>query len=161
MNLFLLFNRMLVLISINCRVKMYDMIDINEMAYAVYNATINPKQRKDVEKSYGKALSQQWHKLNELCMDLKKYYKMKKSSRKEILTTLDKFYGYDIPMHLDFLDIVDEDKSTNQKEEETGQATQSCETPQVSSNTTTYDMDWLYSFDIFSLFIEQLFVLII
>ena len=60
------------------------MIDINEMAYAVYNATINPKQRKDVEKSYGKALSQQWHKLNELCMDLKKYYKMKKSSRKEI-----------------------------------------------------------------------------
>ena len=46
------------LILLMCRKKAYDLIDINEMAYAVYNATINPKQRKDVEQHYGKGLQQ-------------------------------------------------------------------------------------------------------
>ena len=128
------------LILIMCRKKAYDLIDINEMAYAVYNATINPKQRKEVEQSYGRGLQQSWNQLNELCLELKKYYRMKKSSRKEILTTLDKFYGYDLPMSLDFLDFTEGDLVDD--EPEPIQATQSCE---VTGDDKTYDIDWLTS----------------
>lgn len=125
------------------RKKMYDLIDINEMAYAVYNATINPKQRKDVEQTYGKGLQQCWNQLNELCIELKKYYKVQKSNRKEILTTLEKFYGYELPMSLDFLDFTEADLMQEDEPPTSGPATQSCDTP--SNETTTYDLDWLTS----------------
>lgn len=120
------------------------MININEMAYTIYQATINPKQRVEVEQLYGKKLHQYWNKLNELCMDLKQYYKMKSSNRKAILTTLERFYGYEIPMSLDFLNNTEE--SAEPEPEPKSEPERECE-PQMctdeQSGNTVYDMDWL------------------
>ena len=127
---------------------MYDVIDINEMAFAVYNATIDKSKRQEVEKSFGKGLKQCWNQLNEMCIELRKYYKVKKSNRKEILTTLDKFFAYELPLSIDFLDFVDSKQDKPREESSagtaTGTATVSCE--ENPGNSTVYDIQWLYVF---------------
>ena len=136
------------------RYKPYDALNVNEMAYAVYNAAVKPSLRKDVEKLYGSTLSQAWYKFNELSMELKKYYKPISSTRKEIVTTLDKIYGYDIPMKLNFFETKSEkgqDESASKKDYDkeesispSGPATQSCDAEKSGSDPTVYDSDWLY-----------------
>ena len=139
---------------VNARYKPYDTLNVNEMAYAVYNAAVKPSLRKDVEKLYGSTLSQSWYKFNELGMELKKYYKPISSTRKEIVTTLDKIYGYDIPMKLNFFESGPEreqDETASKKDYEkeesinpSGPAIQSCDAEKSGNDTTVYDSDWLY-----------------
>lgn len=127
------------------RFKKYDTICINDMAYAVYNAAINPALRKEVVDTYGKEIQSSWNQINELCLDLKKYYKMKKSNRREILTTLDSFYGYELPIDLSFLDFTENPISDD--EPISGSATTSCTQCDLQQDSTVYDMDWLYTFE--------------
>ena len=87
--------------------KPYEAVDINEMALDVYNATIDQSKRRSCEKEYGSGLKSSWYKLNELCMDLKPYFRMKQSNRKGIVTTLGKIYGSNLPMNVDFFQNID------------------------------------------------------
>ena len=53
--------------SLKTRACPYDTININEMALVVYNATLNPDQRKEAEMMFGSQLKEKWYKLNEYC----------------------------------------------------------------------------------------------
>ena len=114
----------------------YDTIDINEMALVVYNATLNPDQRKAAERMFGSQLKEKWYKLNEYCMDLKKYFRVAKSTRRDVVTTLDQIYGSDLPIELDFADS--ETQSISPIEE-----TEPCEETSITQDDGIYDSDWL------------------
>lgn len=123
-------------------------MDINEMALDVYNATIDSTKRFDCEKKYGTGLRSKWYKLNELCMSLKPYYRVAKSNRKDIVTTLDKIYGSNLPMNVDFFQKVnssvdDETQTMISSEPVSVQATKNCE-EEPSGSSTIYDKDWLF-----------------
>lgn len=118
------------------------------MALDVYNATIDKTKQFDCEKKYGTGLRSEWYKLNELCMGLKPYYRMAKSNRKDIVTTLDKIYGSNLPMNMDFFQkvegSVDDETQTMASSEPTPvEATKSCEA-EPSGDSTVYDKDWLF-----------------
>lgn len=128
--------------------KPYEAVDINEMASDVYNATIDQSKRRSCEKEYGSGLKSSWYKLNELCMDLKPYFRMKQSNRKGIVTTLGKIYGSNLPMNVDFFQnidasINDETASMSLSEQAPVAATKTCE-EEATSGSTVYDKDWLY-----------------
>lgn len=140
------------------RNKAYDTLDVNEMALCVYEASLDPKLRPEIEKLYGSGLSKFWNKFHELSLDLRKYYKPLKSTRKEIVTTLDKIYGVDIPMNLNIFQTAtattssstnnegnkeDEDNSLNVPNPSC-EATASCEPENQGNDATVYDSDWLF-----------------
>ena len=126
------------------------------MALCVYEASLDPKLRPEIEKLYGSGLSKLWNKFHELSLELRKYYKPLKSTRKEIVTTLDKIYGVDIPMNLNIFQTVstpNNDGSSKNKEDESNsmnepnpscEATASCEPENQEHDTTVYDTDWLF-----------------
>ncbi|KNB44810.1 activating signal cointegrator 1 complex subunit 3 [Blastocystis sp. subtype 4] len=124
--------------SLKTRACPYDTININEMALVVYNATLNPDQRKEAEMMFGSQLKEKWYKLNEYCMDLKKYFRVAKSTRRDVVTTLDQIYGSDLPIELDFADS--ETQSISPIEE-----TEPCEETPITQDDGIYDSDWLYS----------------
>lgn len=126
--------------SNSTRVRPYDTIDINEMALVVYNATVNPEQRKAAEKMFGSQLKEKWYKLNEYCMDLKKYFHVAKSTRRDVITTLDQIYAHDIPIELDFADTSADSETQSMTPL---QATEACEEASAIHDSGIYDSDWL------------------
>ena len=127
------------------------------MALCVYEASLDPKLRPEIEKLYGSGLSKFWNKFHELSLDLRKYYKPLKSTRKEIVTTLDKIYGVDIPMNLNIFQTATATTSSsnnegNKKDEDQSlnvlnsscEATASCEPENQGNDATVYDSDWLF-----------------
>ena len=122
--------------SLKTRTCPYDTVDINEIALVVYNATLNPDQRKAAELMCGSQLKEKWYKLNEYCMALKKYFRVARSSRRDVVTTLDKIYGSDLPIELDFADS--ETQSISPTEE-----TEPCEEAAAAQDNGIYDSDWL------------------
>ena len=128
-------------ISACTSVRQYDNADINEIALIVYNATLNPNQRKSAEMIVGPKLHDQWYKLNEYCIDLKKYFKVAKSARKDVTTTLDDVFGYDLPIVLDFSSSIESETESISSM----QCTENCDVPEttVSADNIIYDVDWL------------------
>ena len=122
-------------------VRQYDNADINEVALIVYNATLNPDQRKSAEMIVGSKLRDQWYKLNEYCIDLKKYFKVAKSARKDVITTLDTIFGHDLPIVLDFSSSVESETESITPV----QGTELCDISETSipADNTIYDADWL------------------
>ena len=123
-------------------VRQYDNADINEVALIVYNATLNQDQRAAAEMIVGSKLHNQWYKLNEYCMDLKKYFKVAKSARKDVITTLDDVFGHDLPIMLDFSSSIESETESISPM----QGTEPCDVSETSipDNNTIYDADWLY-----------------
>ena len=119
------------------------MVDVNEVALVVYNAMVNKEQRRSAEKMISPKLRDLWYKLNDYCIDLKKYFRVVQSSRRDVITLLDNVYGHDLPIALDFA-------PSSSLESETGsiqpiQGTETCESSEVVHNedNTIYDRDWL------------------
>ena len=110
------------------------------MAYCVFSATANPNERKEVEETYGSGLQTYWYKLNEICMELRKYYKPVGSSRKEIVTTLNHVYASDINLNFDFLSLPTETETLSMQE--SCSPSMECEET-VPADSSDYDMDWL------------------
>lgn len=129
------------------------------MALCVYEASLDPKLRPETEKLYGSGLSKLWNQLHELSMELRKYYKPLRSTRKDIVTTLDKIYAIDLPINLSIFQTVSDtapsssgSSSSNDKPEEDSaastanppcEATASCEAENNGNDATIYDADWL------------------
>lgn len=125
------------------------------MALYVFEASLDPKLRPETENLYGSGLSKCWNKFHELSLELRKYYKPLRSIRKDIVTTLDKIYGIDIPINLNIFETIsDANSETREKKQDENdlsntpnlscEATLSCEAENEGNDTTVFDADWLF-----------------
>ena len=118
-------------------------VDVNEVALVVYNAMVNKEQRRSAEKMISPKLRDLWYKLNDYCIDLKKYFRVVQSSRRDVITLLDNVYGHDLPITLDFAPSSSLESETDSIQPIQG--TETCESSEVVHNedNTIYDRDWL------------------
>lgn len=112
------------------------------MALVVYNAALKPELRKEAEKSFGSKLQDKWYKLAEYGTDLKKYYRPARSSRSDVVTTLDKAYGSDVAISLDFSASIPEEPEVEEVDVAETEEPDPCDDPHREDDCV-YDSDWL------------------
>ena len=112
------------------------------MALAVYNAALKPALRKEAEKTFGAKLQDKWYKITEYATDLKQYYRAARSSRSDVVTTLDKAYGSDVAISLDFSASIPEEPEVEEVDVAETEDMEACDDPHEEDGCV-YDSDWL------------------